>query len=302
MAENKFFGVYAALITPFDEKGGVDEKRLKNLVKFLISKGIDGLYVCGGTGEGLLMDIDERKKVAEIVKDEAQNKIKLIVHVGGALNTKNSIELAKHSEKIKVDAISSIPPIYYKFSFNEIFNYYYQLANLTNLPFFIYYIPATTGIFLTNEEILKFGEIKNIVGLKYTYTDFYLLQDLLLKMKGKWIAFSGPDELFLPALNMGVVGCIGSTQNILPEIFVGIYKNFREGNIEKAIELQKRITIAVSLLKKYGGITSWKIALKFRGIDVGYAREPFLKDLNKDIKERFKKEWKENFPEFSEGI
>jgi N-acetylneuraminate lyase len=302
MAENKFFGVYAALITPFDEKGGVDEKRLKNLVKFLISKGIDGLYVCGGTGEGLLMDIDERKKVAEIVKDEAQNKIKLIVHVGGALNTKNSIELAKHSEKIKVDAISSIPPIYYKFSFNEIFNYYYQLANLTNLPFFIYYIPATTGIFLTNEEILKFGEIKNIVGLKYTYTDFYLLQDLLLKMKGKWIAFSGPDELFLPALNMGVVGCIGSTQNVLPEIFVEIYKNFKEGNIKKAIELQKRITIAVSLLKKYGGITSWKIALKFRGIDAGYAREPFLKDLDKDRKERFKKDWKKNFPEFSEGI
>jgi N-acetylneuraminate lyase len=302
MAENKFFGVYAALITPFDEKGGVDEKRLKNLVKFLISKGIDGLYVCGGTGEGLLMDIDERKKVAEIVKDEAQNKIKLIVHVGGALNTKNSIELAKHSEKIKVDAISSIPPIYYKFSFNEIFNYYYQLANSTNLPFFIYYIPATTGIFLTNEEILKFGEIKNIVGLKYTYTDFYLLQDLLLKMKGKWIAFSGPDELFLPALNMGVVGCIGSTQNVLPEIFVEIYKNFKEGNIKKAIELQKRITIAVSLLKKYGGITSWKIALKFRGIDAGYAREPFLKDLDKDRKERFKKDWKKNFPEFSEGI
>jgi N-acetylneuraminate lyase len=302
MAENKFFGVYAALITPFDEKGGVDEKRLKNLVKFLISKGIDGLYVCGGTGEGLLMDIDERKKVAEIVKDEAQNKIKLIVHVGGALNTKNSIELAKHSEKIKVDAISSIPPIYYKFSFNEIFNYYYQLANLTNLPFFIYYIPATTGIFLTNEEILKFGEIKNIIGLKYTYTDFYLLQDLLLKMKGKWIAFSGPDELFLPALNMGVVGCIGSTQNVLPEIFVEIYKNFKEGNIKKAIELQKRITIAVSLLKKYGGITSWKIALKFRGIDAGYAREPFLKDLDKDRKERFKKDWKKNFPEFSEGI
>jgi N-acetylneuraminate lyase len=302
MAENKFFGVYAALITPFDEKGGVDEKRLKNLVKFLISKGIDGLYVCGGTGEGLLMDIDERKKVAEIVKDEAQNKIKLIVHVGGALNTKNSIELAKHSEKIKVDAISSIPPIYYKFSFNEIFNYYYQLANSTNLPFFIYYIPATTGIFLTNKEILKFGEIKNIVGLKYTYTDFYLLQDLLLKMKGKWIAFSGPDELFLPALNMGVVGCIGSTQNVLPEIFVEIYKNFKEGNIKKAIELQKRITIAVSLLKKYGGITSWKIALKFRGIDAGYAREPFLKDLDKDRKERFKKDWKKNFPEFSEGI
>ncbi len=300
--KNKFYGVYVALLTPFDENGNVDEKRLKNLVKFLISKGIDGLYVCGGTGEGLLMDIEERKKVAEIVKEEVEEKIKIIIHIGGALNTKNSIELAKHSEKIKVDAISSIPPIYYKFSFDEIYNYYYQLANSTNLPFLIYYIPETTGINLKNEEFLRFGEIKNIIGLKYTNSDLYLLQDLILKMKSKWIAFSGPDELFLPALNMGVVGCIGSTQNILPEIFVEIYKNFKEGDIKRAIELQKRVTIAVSLLKKYGGITSWKIALKFRGVDAGYAREPFLKDLPDKIKEKFKKEWKREFPEFSEGI
>lgn len=300
--KEKFYGVYPALLTPFDEKGNVCKKRLKGILKFLISKGIDGFYVCGSTGEGLLMDIEERKKVVEIVKEEVENKAKIIVHIGGALNTKNSIILAKHSEKLKVDAISSIPPIYYRFSFQEIYNYYKEVANSTNLPFLIYYIPHTTGINFKNEQFLKLGEIKNIIGLKYTYSDFYLLQDLLLKMKGKWIAFSGPDELFLPALTMGVVGCIGSTQNVLPEIFIEIYKSFKEGNIKKALQLQKRITEAVSLMHKYGGITSWKFALKLRGIDAGFSREPFLKDLPEREKENFKKEWKEKFPEFSEGI
>lgn len=142
--------------------------------------------------------------------------------------------------------------------------------------------------------------VKNIVGLKYTDTDFYILQDLLLKTN--WIAFSGSDQMFLPGLTMGTVGCIGSTQNVLPEIFVDIYECFKKGNIKRAMELQKRITIAVSLLYKYGKIYSWKTAMKFRGIDVGVCRSPIKEKLNEAEEEKLKKEWKKIFPEFSEGI
>lgn len=297
MKEN-FYGVYAALLTPFNEKGDVCKRRLKRHVKFLISKGIDGLYICGGTGEGLLMSVEERKLVAEIVKEEAENKVKIISHVG-TLNTKDAIELAKHSEKIQLDGISSIPPIYFRYSFEEIFNYYKAIGESTSLPFFIYYIPSSTGVILSNDEIAKLKEIKNIIGLKYTHSNFYILQEILIKTG--WIAFSGPDELFLPALTMGVSGCIGSTQNVLPEIFVGIYKNFKEGKINQAMELQKKITLAVSLLKKYGGITAWKAALKFRGIDAGFCRSPFKERLSESEEEKLKEEWMRIFPEFTEG-
>lgn len=296
--EEKFYGVYAALLTPFNEKGDVCKRRLKRHLKFLISKGIDGLYICGGTGEGLLMSVEERKLVAEIVKEEAENKVKIISHVG-TLNTKDAIELAKHSEKIKIDAISSIPPIYFRYSFEEIFNYYKAIGESTSLPFFIYYIPSSTGVILSNDEIAKLKEIKNIIGLKYTHSNFYILQEILIKTG--WIAFSGPDELFLPALTMGVSGCIGSTQNVLPEIFVGIYKNFKEGKIKEAMELQKKITLAVSLLKKYGGITAWKAALKFRGIDGGFCRSPIKEKLSPSEAEKLKEEWMKIFPEFAEG-
>jgi len=299
MVENRFYGVYAALFTPFNRDGEVCKKRLKGLVRFLISKGIDGLYICGGTGEGPSMNLEERMMVAEVVKEEAGGRASLIAHIGGCLNTKNAIELAKHSEKIKLDAISSIPPIYYKIGFKEIYNYYKRVSESTSLPFFIYYIPATTGITLANSEIERFGEIDNIIGLKYTHSDFYTLQDLLIRMKGRWIAFSGPDELFLPALTMGVVGSIGSTQNVLPEIFIGIYKSFIAGDIKKAMELQRRITIAVSLLKKYGGIASWKTALRFRGVDAGYGRSPLTERLSEVEEKAFYKEWKENFPEYT---
>lgn len=298
--KEKLSGVFAALLTPFNEKGNVDEGRLKKLVKFLMSKGVDGLYICGGTGEGLLMNVEERKLVAEMVKEIVKNKVKVISHIG-CLNTKDSVELAKHAEKMKLDGVSSIPPIYFRYDFKEIYNYYKNIAETTSLPFLIYYIPLTTGIILSNDKIAELSKIKNIIGVKYTNYDFYTLQDLLLKVK-KWIAFSGPDEMFLPALTMGVSGCIGSTQNVLPEIFVEIYRNFKEGNIKKAMELQKRITIAVSLLKKYGGITAWKTALKFRGIDAGFCRKPIRENLSRKEEEMFKKEWNKNFPEFSEGI
>lgn len=294
----KFHGVYAALLTPFDREGAVCKTRLKKLVRFLVSKEIDGLYICGGTGEGPSMDVDERKQVVETVREEAGNKVRLIAHVGGSLNTRNAVELAKHAEKMKLDAVSSVPPIYYKVGFNEIFNYYKTVANSTSLPFLIYYIPGTTGVSLSNDEIMTFLKVKNIIGLKYTHPDMYVLQDLLIKAKGKWLAFSGPDEMALPALTMGVVGSIGSTQNVLPEIFTGIYGNFIAGDIKKAAELQKRVTIAVSLLKKYGGITAWKTALKFRGIDAGYAREPLKKQLSESEEKALYREWKQHFPEF----
>ncbi|HIE43753.1 MAG TPA: dihydrodipicolinate synthase family protein [Candidatus Omnitrophica bacterium] len=298
--KSRFYGVYTALLTPFDERGEIDERKLRRLVNFLLSKKINGFYLCGGAGEGIFMDVEERKRVAEIVQDEVKEKAKIIVHVG-TYNTKNAVELARHAERIDVDAISSLPPLYYYYSEEEVLNYYREVADSTTLPFFLYYIPATTRVVLTSEKIVQLGKIKNIMGLKYTHSDFYLLQEMLLRMEGRWIAFSGADELFLPALTMGVIGSIGSTQNVLPEIFVDIYEKFKQGRIQEAMELQKRITTAVSLLKcRHTGLVSWKTALKFRGIDAGHCRAPLRKKFSPDEEKELLKRWKYYFPEFVE--
>jgi N-acetylneuraminate lyase len=297
--KSDFYGVYAALLTPFDENNRVCKSRLKNLTEFLISKGINGLYVCGCTGEGPSMDVEERKIVLEEVKKIADNKIKIIAHVGGTLNTRDAVELARHASDIGADAVSSLTPMNNNYNFREIFGYYRQVSESTSLPFFIYYIPARTGLTITNQQMQEFGKLKNIIGLKYTNPDFFTLQDLMMQMKGKWISFSGPDELFLPALTMGVVGSIGSTQNVLPEIFIDIYENFKKGNMKEAMNLQQRITAAVSLLKKYDKMAAWKTALKFRRIDAGYARAPLQESLDKNAEEKFLEEWEEKFPDFT---
>jgi N-acetylneuraminate lyase len=292
-----FSGVYAALLTPFDEKGRVSAKKLRALIRFEISKGLNGLYICGSTGEGINMNVDERKQVAEIVSEEARGKVKVIVHVGGSTNTANAVELVKHASRLKLDAVASIPPIYYPFRFDDIFDYYRAIAEASNLPLFIYYIPQLTGGALSNDKLVELGKIQNIIGIKYTAHDFFTLQDLLLKMDNRWIAFSGPDEMFLPALTMGVVGSIGSTQNVIPEIFLEIYRSFKSGDIQRAMQYQRIVTRAVSLLIQYGGMSAWKAALGFRGIDAGFCKPPLRTTLSAKEMAAMKTQWIKILPE-----
>ncbi|MCX6991841.1 MAG: dihydrodipicolinate synthase family protein [Kiritimatiellaeota bacterium] len=299
---NKIFcGVFAALLTPFNAKGAICETRLKQLVNFLLSKGINGFYVCGGTGEGPLMDVDERKHVVEIVKRTVGNKAAIIAHVGGTNNTRNAVSLARHAEQIGCDGVSSVFPGYYAYSFEEYFRYYKSLAECTQLPFFIYYNPHVGGGSSAN-KMAQFAKIRNIVGIKYTDYDLFSLQRLQQQINDKWIVFSGPDEFFLPALTMGVVGSIGGTQNILPEVYIQIYKNFKAGNIQEAMRLQRKITNVVSLLLTNGFIRSLKTVLRFRGLDGGCCRPPYLEKVSPEQERNMRKQWKELMPEYAENL
>ena len=107
-------GVIPALLTCFDEHQSFSERRQRSLVRFLLSKGVDALYLTGSTGETFLMDGEERSLVVEVVADEVAGRIPLIVHIGD-IGTRKSIELAKATERCDVAAISSVPPFYWRF-------------------------------------------------------------------------------------------------------------------------------------------------------------------------------------------
>ena len=130
-------GVIPALLTVFDEHEEVDEQGMRDLVRFLLKQKVNGLYLTGSTGEGFLMKDSERKRVVEIVIDEVKQEVPIIVHVG-AISTKRSIELAQHAYESGADAISSVPPFYWKFSEQQIFDYYADLSRSTPLPMIVY--------------------------------------------------------------------------------------------------------------------------------------------------------------------
>ena len=117
-----FGGIYPALLTPFTQDNTINESALKRLIEYNIKKGVSGFYVTGSTGEAFLLSMEERKQVMKLVKNAVNGRCKLIAHVG-CIATHLAIELAKYAEELGYDAISSVAPYYYKFSFSEIKQY-----------------------------------------------------------------------------------------------------------------------------------------------------------------------------------
>ena len=199
-------GIFTALLTPFDEAGSIDEKNLRKLVSTGIAKGIDGFYVCGSTGEAFLLKPEERRRVLEIVIDEAAGRVTIISHIG-AIGTDLSIELGRHAEAAGADAISSIPPFYYKFSADEVVGFYADLSDAVDLPVVPYNFPALSGVTLTGALVARLREKARIAAIKFTSNDLFQMERMKKDNPGL-VVLSGFDELFLGSMAMGADGAI----------------------------------------------------------------------------------------------
>src|SRR4051794_9572280 len=124
---NKLHGVIPALVTPLDDRERVASRPMEQLLEKLYSAGCDGVYVCGQTGEGLLLSAEERKKAAEVSVQNSPRDKQVIVHVG-AYRTSEAVQLAQHAARAGARAISSLPPST-AFSFDEVRNYYEAIAS-----------------------------------------------------------------------------------------------------------------------------------------------------------------------------
>ena len=183
-------GIYSALLTSFDREGNINEKGIREIVRYNIDKmKVDGLYVGGSTGENFMLSTDEKKEIFRIVKDEAKDKVKLIAQVG-SINLKESIELGKFSTELGYDSLSAVTPFYYKFSFDEIKDYYDTIIRECKNKMIIYSIPALTGVNMSIENFKELFKNEDIIGVKFTAPDFYLLERIRKEFSDKLI-FSG---------------------------------------------------------------------------------------------------------------
>lgn len=273
-----FTGVWPALITPLTEEDRVDEATARRLVEHLLAAGVSGFYVCGGTGEGILLSTAERERMAETVIEQVNGRAPVIVHVG-AITTAEAMALAAHAEAAGADAVAAIPPFYYDVGFQGIVEHYRSIAGASALPLYIYYIPSATGVALTAQQMWELCQIPNVRGFKYTSYDMVLLERVLALGKGTLNVFSGPDELFAPMLTVGVDGAIGTTYNLLPRHFLKLYETFRRGDMEGARQLQSQANRVIDTFLKHGGLPAAKEMMRMIGLDCGHCRRP-LRRLN----------------------
>ena len=265
-------GVIAAMMTLFDENENVDVKRMENFVDFLLEQDIDGFYLTGSTGEGFLMTADERKLVVETVINRVAGRKPVIVHVGD-IGTKKSIDLAKHAYEAGADAISSVPPFYWKFSEEDIYNYYKDISEATPLPMIVYNVPLA-GLMGT-DLLLRLAQLPNIKGLKFTGKDHDQMSHIKDLLDPEFIVYSGCDEMAFSGLSVGTDGIIGSFYNVMPELFKKIYAAVQQGNLKEGARLQKIGTEIILASIKFDYLALMRNMLAWQGVDAGWARRPF---------------------------
>ncbi|KMY54451.1 N-acetylneuraminate lyase [Bacillus sp. FJAT-27231] len=279
-------GIFTALMCSFDEKGQINEKGLREIVRYNIDQSkVDGLYVNGSTGENFLISTEQKKRIFEIVKDEAKEQVKLIAQVG-SLNIDEAVELAQFVTDLKYDAISAVTPFYYKFDFEEIKDYYNTILENVDNQMIIYSIPALTGVSMNLDQFGELFENEKIIGVKFTAPDFFLLERLRHAYPEKLI-YSGFDEMLLSASVLNVDGAIGSTFNVNGQRAKQIFELAQKGQIAEAREIQKVTNDLISAILENGLYQTIKEILKLKGVDAGVCRKP-MKTLTDEKIEKAK--------------
>ena len=277
----KFTGIMPALVTPLTKDEKINVEVLGQLIKRQLSDGADGFYVAGATGEGIMLPAVERRILAEASIDAVGGEKPCIIHIAST-NFSEAVELAKHAEACGAAAISAIPPMFYKYDEDDVYNYYKRLADAVHIPMVIYYNPAA-GFSINAKFAARMFEVDNITAIKWTAYDYCGMMELKNLTHGEMNIINGPDEMLLMGLSAGADAGIGTTYNFMLPYIRGVYDNFRAGNMEKANEYQCKVAHIIMAMRAYPTLPATKALVDAMGYDVGDCAFP-LKSLTKEQK------------------
>ena len=272
----KFQGVIPAFYACYDEKGEISPERVRKLARYLLEKGVQGLYVGGSSGECIYQSVAERKVVLENVMAEVGGKMTIIAHVA-CNNTADSQDLARHAESLGVDAIAAIPPIYFHLPPYGIAEYWNDIsAAAPNTGFIIYNIPQLAGVALTPALLDEMRKNPRVIGVKNSSMPTQDIQ--MWKDQGgeDFVVMNGPDEQFVSGLAMGATGGIGGTYAVMPELFLKAKDLLYAGQVAQAAAVQNEICrIIYKMCDGHGNLYAiMKAILKKRGVECGTVRKP----------------------------
>ena len=281
---DKYKGIIPAFYACYDEKGEISPDRVKALTEYFIKKGVKGIYTNGSSGECIYQSVADRKLVIESVMEVAKGKLTVINHVA-CNNTKDSMELAAHSEKVGVDAIAAIPPIYFRLPEYAIAKYWNDISSAApNTDFVIYNIPQLAGVALTGKLFETMRNNKNVIGVKNSSMPVQDIQMFKAAAGEDYIIFNGPDEQFISGRAIGAEGGIGGTYGVMPELFLKMDELVKKGEFDKAREVQYTANEIIYKMcsatgNMYGVIK--EILRINEKLDIGSVRAP-LYELNKE--------------------
>lgn len=272
----KMEGIVAAMVTPFT-KGGeyVDFDKIGPVAQGIVRMGAHGLFVCGTTGEGMLMSADERKAVLEEVMDAVERKTRIVAHTG-AMDTATAIELTLHAAECGADASAVVAPPFYPYDDKAIEQHFSAVASAAKgHAIFLYNIPGFARNQISLESTLRLAaKHDNIVGIKDSSGNMVSLGKLLAAVPPKFVVMNGCDEFAHQALVAGASGAVSGTANAFGDLYVKMFDAVKKNDQTKARKLQHDMNKVCSVLTYGGTLAMFKAAMKLRGLDAGYVRSP----------------------------
>lgn len=284
---DKYKGVIPAFYACYDEKGEISPAGVQRLAQYFIDKGVKGVYVNGSSGECIYQSVKDKKIVLENVMKVAKGKLTVIAHVA-CNNTKDSMELAAHAESLGVDAIASIPPIYFRLPDHAIAKYWNDISSAApNTDFVIYNIPQLAGVALSTNLFTEMRKNPRVIGVKNSSMPVQDIQMFKADAGDDYIIFNGPDEQFISGRVIGAEAGIGGTYGVMPELFLKMDELVRAGKLEAAMPIQYAAnSIIYKMCSAHGNMYAViKAILKLNeGFDIGSVRAPLAELTTEDMK------------------
>jgi 4-hydroxy-tetrahydrodipicolinate synthase len=267
-------GIIPAMVTPMKADESIDEGGLEELIEYLVSAGVDGLFAVGTAGEFWALNPDEKERV--FIRAVRSVAGRVPVYAGTTANTTaEAVDLACRAQGAGVDCLSVLTPSFIAPDDGQLYAYYRAIATAVEVPVLLYSNPDRTGNKLSVDLVVRLAEeVENIVGIKDSAGDMAQTAEYLRRTPDGFRVLMGRDTLIYAGLVHGAAGAIAASANIAPELSVGIFENFAWGDMEKALEYQNRL----APLRQAFGLGTFPAVLKagveLLGLQAGPPRAP----------------------------
>jgi len=270
-----FKGCATAIVTPFTEENKINFDEFKKLINFQIENGVNGIVVCGTTGEAATLSKEEKEELIKYCVKVVNKRVPVIVGVGSN-NTMTVIENEIYAEKIGVQGLLVVTPYYNKTTQKGIIEHYKLIAENTSLPIILYNVPSRTGIDILPDTYLELSKIRNIVATKEASGDISKVLKIRKLCKDNLNVYSGNDDQIIPTLSLGGIGVISVLSNIKPKYTTQMIQKYWNGKIEEASKMQIEISSLIECLFKEVNPIPVKKALNLFGFNCGKPRLPLI--------------------------
>jgi 4-hydroxy-tetrahydrodipicolinate synthase/2-dehydro-3-deoxy-D-gluconate aldolase len=277
-------GIITPTITPII-KGDLDYDAVDSLIEFLEKVGVNGIFPMGSTGAFAITSVELHVKILEYFMDKKKENMYFLAGVGRN-SFDETLTMGNYAKELGVDGLSIVTPYYVNMSQESLFTYYDKLLQELDIPVLIYNIPQNTNNNISAETVFKLKkEHSNLVGIKDSSSNFSNFSAFIDVLGKDFVILQGQDDLLLPSLMMGAKGGICGTSNF-SDLTVKVYKEFSNNNIDKAKEIQKKLSKLKRIMGKYEFPQAYIAA--FSRLIYGKEMQNIfpLRDLDKETKEK----------------